>query len=62
MSIRTHLSTCSDDNFNTNHKSAYYTVKARVYKVKGAIHVDVSGQRGEEIETIRLSWEGTKEY
>ena len=59
--IRTHLSTCSDDNFNTNHKSAYYTVKARVYKVKSAIHVDVSGQRGEEIETIRLSWERTKE-
>ena len=61
MSIRTHLSTCSDDDFNTNHKFAYYTVKARVNKIKGAIIVDVSGQRGEEIETIKLSWERTKE-
>ena len=29
-----------------------------MYKVKGAIHVDVSGQRREEIDTIRLSWGG----
>ena len=33
MSIRTDLSTCSDDDFNTNHKSAYYTVDAIDYNV-----------------------------
>ena len=33
-SIRTHLSTCSDDNLNTNHKSAYDTVDAIENNVK----------------------------
>ena len=37
--------------------SLHITLSRPVCKVYGSIHVDVSGQRGEGIETVRLSWE-----
>ena len=53
VSIRTHLSTFSDDNFNTKTKSAYYTVEAIVYKVNGAIHVDMTCKIGKLFGDVR---------
>lgn len=43
----------SGDNFNTKHKSAYYTVDAIVYNVNGAIHVDMTCKIGKLFGDVR---------